>query len=531
MYTYSNTQIDPRLYNVKTITSLDEITDISDNILNSSYGIFSYDDEKKSRYISHKVKMSTITDEALKKVMPWIDKLKNEFSYFIENLWISYEPTYMNVTKSEKRFVGPGGQYTYLSYNFHISPLFSYLETDYDNYVVSYIPGSDNEYTYLYSYEITPGLINHVVLQDYVNNTIDRLLGAPNTPEDLDAAINSIQEFVNWFKGYAIDNPDYGSLEYLINKIESNDEHILQLSYDYTDKKCEETLDLSYAYTLLNRELAYDYANTHSGGGGGGANYNAGNNISIDNNTINCYIGIDSNINKLSISGTQYSLTIDENGKLGFTQYTPINLTNITSAQHFEHDSGSHTITLSAKPTKNCVVTNKWENDEAGLSYTAESTISTSVIVSNNTESRFDLTVKELDNNATKTAEVNIKYDMFVPYATLYSENDNETVTSFNHKFESAEWPNWNIKDATITSSSHIEGTHPDNNRMMYFYFLIPNGQYDAEYIRNHFFRNGSAIGGGFVYRNQCTVYSNNKKYYLYRTSDKYNTSIYVDIK
>ena len=137
-------------------------------------------------------------------------------------------------------------------------------------------------------------------------------------------------------------------------------------------------------------------------------------------------VTVDENNNSFSADGVQYTLTIDTNGILRFQNYSAITLSNVTSAKSFEYNSGAHTFTVSATPSKNCTVTDRWEDSSAGNSYSANATISASVTSFNDTS--YTLTVKETDKNATKTATVNVNYNQ-IEFCVFGSTNDNLTIS------------------------------------------------------------------------------------------------------
>ena len=538
-----NGQIDPRIYNVKTITSLKEITDVSDRVLNSSYGIFSYDNDETNRYVSHKVKFSTITDEALKKTWPWIEKLKNELQFFVENLWISYEPTYMWVNKSPILFHGPGGNYTYLSYNFHITPIFAYLIQDLESYVVSYLP-EDNTYSYIYSYDVSPGLVNHNVLQDYVNNTIERILGVPNTPEAVEEAINSVQEFINWFKGYVSSDTSYGSLQYLINTIENKDEYIRQLSYAFTLEtmnQINQTID----------ELDYNYTAPENHYFTGIKQVNGKITEITTEEVIGGEVDIDEDNNSITVGNIQYTLSKNSDGLLGLYQYIPLSLNVTNKTENFEIDTYPQTIalTVTASGTYPVISENGWttssgdytvsSNSNSGKTFTASGTTGNS-----NDQGTFTITIKEnTENNPIqKTATRTVKFDQkqyFLGYSTssIFTFSNSIFKTNIENTFNSN---NGGIfaKGLSLDSVANgVQHTPPSNIGPVYWYLVIPQ----TVNINTIYFGTGSqkALGqGGWKQlkindddsQNNLTIkqYSNNTQYNVYRSINAFSVGMNI---
>ena len=410
MAEYKERQQDLRLYNVRTITSLEQINDISENVLNSSYAVFAYDNDRTKRYVSHKVKFSDIMDEAFKRSWTYIDVLRDELDYFLRNLDLRFNKTYLNIVKEPIDNGFHDWHNQRLSYFFTINPIISELIEEPDSYIVSYIPEHiadgviiPGEYSYLHSSYLTPGLISYTVLQDYIDNTLERLMGVPMTKEQQDLAINSLQEFVNWFTNYTYTDEEYGNLQRLIDTMDRKDETVRELSYAYTASE-RDKLSTSRNNTFNGLNFTYSCEEHRFLTGIKQVN---GKIVEVTDDEGGSNIEVDQNNNIITVSGTQYTLSMID-GKLGLYPYTAINLTNVTSAQHFERDSGNKTITLSAKPTKKCTVTNRWEDDAAGTTYNAGVTISAPVPITNNSTPTYDLTVKEMDKNATKTASVNV---------------------------------------------------------------------------------------------------------------------------
>ena len=92
--------------------------------------------------------------------------------------------------------------------------------------------GSDEkEHELTYTNGLTEGLVTNVTLEKYVRNSIATLLGVPSTPAYVTEAIDSVVEFVEWFKGYT---KDKDGLSELIRKIKEKDEEIIS-SYTAAD--------------------------------------------------------------------------------------------------------------------------------------------------------------------------------------------------------------------------------------------------------------------------------------------------------
>ncbi len=538
MAEYKERQQDLRLYNVRTITSLEQINDISENVLNSSYAVFAYDNDRTKRYVSHKVKFSDIMDEAFKRSWTYIDVLRDELDYFLRNLNLKFNETYLNIVKEPIDNGFHDWHNQRLSYVFTINPIISKLVEEPDSYIVSYIPEHivdgiiiPGEYSYLHSSYLTSGLISYTVLQDYIDNTLERLMGVPMTKEQQDLAINSLQEFVNWFTYYTYADKDYGNLQRLINTMDRKDENVRLLSYAYTDLARE----LSYAYTASERDsinntlngLNFTYSCEEHRYLTGIKQVN-GKIVEVTDNEGGSNIEVDQNNNIITVSGTQYTLSMTD-GKLGLYPYTAINLTNVTSAQHFERDSGNKTVTLSAKPTKNCTVIDRWEDDEAGTTYNAGVAISAPVTITNNSTPTYDLIVKEMDKNATKTASVRVYYDIYSAYI-FASNNSNlsQVITSTQTRPQASVA----VTDGKyITSSSAIDLSTTINigSTAQFIYIVVPT---DWVGTRSPYY--GSNFPEATRAENintNITFYTNNKNYTVIRSNDPLPGNITVEFK
>lgn len=71
---------------------------------------------------------------------------------------------------------------------------------------------------------------------------------------------------------------------------------------------------------------------------------------------------------------------------------------------------------------------------------------------------------------------------------------------------------------------------HPDRKTPMYFY-IVTSTYVSEEELRTRFFLYNSSISGGMDYIGQITQYSTNIPYYIYKTNDKIDTSITVQIQ
>lgn len=518
MAEYKERQQDLRLYNVRTITSLEQINDISENVLNSSYAVFAYDNDRTKRYVSHKVKFSDIMDEAFKRSWTYIDVLRDELEYFLHNLDLRFNKTYLNIVKEPIDNGFHDWHNQRLSYFFTINPIISELIEEPDSYIVSYIPEHvvdgvivPGEYSYLHSSYLTPGLISYTVLQDYIDNTLERLMGVPMTKEQQDQAINSLQEFVDWFTNYTYTDEEYGNLQRLIDTIDRKDENVRLLSYAYTDLARE----LSYAYTASERDkLSTSINNTFNG-----LNFTYsceehrfltgikqvnGKIVEVTDDEGGSNIEVDQNNNTINVNGTQYTLSMT-NGKLGFVTVSALEF-DATGGGSFEYGA-----TLS--------------DTQKQISYTISKPATVTI---NNTVITSPYIVTSLNNKTNQTITVKaVPADNYPPECT-------DTV-SFNFN----KYKYWAFVDSSdsltssnvlsMTAKSAIVNGYPTSrtdfsigtNESKYIYVMIKkksSGSFTFKIGQGT--EPGQNTGGMTQIEDNITgIYDNNVKYQLWRST------------
>lgn len=153
------------------------------------------------RYYNFRIKLQELTNYIREIGGSEVISFKKAFEYFItqlkentQNSYVQFTPVYGENAVGDEVF----------SYTFNYK--LSEITTD-------IIPFDDSEYgtTYVYTDKLTDGLITSDVLEQYMRNTVGRILGVPNTPAAVSEAIDSIIEFVDWFKGFKAGD-DYSSL-------------------------------------------------------------------------------------------------------------------------------------------------------------------------------------------------------------------------------------------------------------------------------------------------------------------------------
>ena len=477
------------------------------------------------RYFNYRVKLNEVTDYLSTLSEENLSTFKQTFDFFVDSLKNNTENSYVQFIPANDTIDTENDVNNY-------SYTFKYKLSDVLDEVIGFTynitDGIEEISTYSYTNVLTDGLVTNTTLEKYVRNSIATILGVPNTPAYVSEAIDSVIEFVDWFKGYT---KDKDGLNELLTKIDNKDKEIIA-SYTAADAEINARIDnLDVNATAQEKQFITGFKQTDgkinsvtrrqievSDISGledtiAGSHGLSGKNISVDkNNYINCYIDIDTtnNNNKLTIGTTDYFLTLSNDGKLSFSKYTPIDLTNITSTKTFEYNSGAQTFMVSAKPTKECTVADKWENDNesSNITYSAKSTISASVTSYYSTS--YTLTVKETDSNhATKSATVNVNY---TTYSYWCGVSVNDTITSID----------------TLTRSTTLNTGKPDriyfNNSMFngesaYIYFAIKSS------VSTFYFTTGTndtQTPGGIIPVGTITIPRyNNMSFNLYRSDEK----------
>lgn len=365
------------LTNVKKISDLNEIKVFNEdsidvtNEFRNSYVVTATNVNNK--YYNYKVKLAEVSNYLSNLGQNELTVFIRAFELFLEQLQNSTATSYINFKHTDSSS-DPDAKYSYTlitklsELNTGIKRGFRYW--DYEN--VGF-----RESEKIYTYALTDGLVSASLLEEYVRDVVNRILGGEGSDTYISESIDSIFEFIEWFGNYSKEN---GGIADLLNTMDSkinaldvptiggNNKYIKSISE--TDGKISATTgDISDIRPTLKN----------------------GTNISITNNeTINCTIGLDSTNNKsFSIGNTKYSLNFN-GGKFYISEavnpYQRITLKlispdNATLAPIEYGDSTAATkITLSAKPSKKCTIesgtTQEWAIEcstvEAGTEIKAE---------------------------------------------------------------------------------------------------------------------------------------------------------------
>ena len=347
------------------------------------------------------------------------------------------------------------------------------------SYGFTYYIGSDEkEHELTYTNGLTAGLVTNVTLEKYVRNSIATLLGVPSTPAYVTEAIDSVVEFVEWFKGYT---KDKDGLSELIRKIKEKDEEIIS-SYTAADNALRSYINskINDLDTTINAEPGKYII---------GIEQNDGliTNVTSKQITIDEVEGLQSALdnidapitgvadegNSFSAGNTKYTLIVDENKKLKFVEYILMSIASKTpnTTRTLEIDS---TATEAERTFK--VVANKTIN-----SATWSGTVDDDIITTN--DKTTTLIAKQNNNNkitrsvTISDGEMNVSSgDMNIQFTNKryflgYSSDPNLTFTVSNNGTNISTTSNYhNLKDSLLTSDIFGKGFTGDG----YWYMIWP---------------------------------------------------------
>lgn len=306
---------------------------------NTSYG----------RYINYKVKISDVTYYLSTLGSDDLNSFKATFNNFINNLCENTADSYVQLVQDKN---STDKEYSY-TFKYQLSQV---IPNEVIAFSYSYNEDTGEQLsTYAYTNALKPGLVNHETLEQYVRSAISRILGVPSSPAELSYAIDSVIEFVDWFKGYVRDDTSYGSLQNLINTIESKDDKVLYSTYSYVIQNKE----LSYAYIESSYNLLYS---------------------TIQDIDVDVPIKGVSTINKITIGNVTYILDLDDNKNLQLSvdidNFVPFSVSvsggSTTDNEFYTYVNGKNDITLTATANKDCTW-NNWTTSNASVGESTQS--------------------------------------------------------------------------------------------------------------------------------------------------------------
>lgn len=498
------------LVNVKKLSDLTDAPNIFDgadsSLLQTTYIPSTTYIANAKRYVNYKIKLEQLTQYLEHIGLNQIDDIERNINEILSHL----------VNTSSGQYIGLTYDETNNTYN---------IKQEYSQ-INSY--GTWHEDYSYYTYNtLTSGIITSSVLDEYITYTMGRILGVPSTETALSEAIDSVVEFVDWFKDYG-KNED--GLRALIDKIESKDAEIIS-SYMTADNK---NLNLAYAYT----ETSYNKL------------YNAMQDIDVEVPVM----GV-SNINKITVGNVTYVLELNNDKNLQISididNYSVIELQNVTSSitQNLEYKSNvtNSTINLSATASKPCQsngwivkagntasISNKSNNnltytaignygpiDSGTSSITYSWTISVTEILSDSDIAHGHITAAQ----AEKTVNVQCNFNQ---YGYWYIVDENNDLTFENVKSNN----NYPTNSNGYTTNMIKFGSSLFANGPKYIYLLLKkktSGDFSFKIGQGE--NEGQSIGGMTLITDDINnIYDNTTPYQLWRSSNPLSAACNVKI-
>lgn len=238
-------------------------------------------------------------------------------------------------------------------------------------------------------------------------------------------------------------------------------------------------------------------------------------------------ITIDTAHNSIVTGNKTYRLTLNEQGQLGFStnvdNYSAITLTlyQTESSYHFERDANGGTLTLKAKPSKQCT-SRKWNNElSQAQTFSANAVIDGTGTYSSNEAKSFSLSVTEIltqeeqnnghTNPASKTVNVSTAFDKYRVW--VFTSNSSNFEVQINN-YKPSNLPSTILYDDATTSTPNINVS----TSSAYIYILIMN----AWNTKQFYFGGSNFPETPVKMQENLSIYSNSttteRKYTLYRS-------------
>lgn len=526
----SNKKLTPEV--VQTMTSLTSVRRISDlpqiqvydieneriklsNNFNNSYILSSTYLEDESRYYNYRVKLNELTYYLNTISTEEISAFRNIFDYFVntlkeqtENSYVRFKPLNTDYNLNE-----PLENYAY-TFDYQLS----YIQNEY-SYVFSYNEYDENgeiinEYsTYAYVNKLKPGLVTNNVLEEYVQLTLGRILGVPSTPAYVSAAIDSVIEFVDWFKGY---NKDQDGLHELVTRIDAKDAEIIT-SYTVADTAINTRIDnLDMDATAVVKQYITGFKQED------GLITNvtrkqiemsdvSGLNDAINNIDVDVPIdGVDNAKNSFTAGGVKYELNIDNNKKLYFSTVNELTFTLSKNVNdNYEYMANTPTsMTITYNTSKLSSV--KWGNTYLVGSINSQPHTGNGtwvVSLNNKGNNSYTLYAYPADGFSTKDKSISCNFNQY-KYYYWTSTADNETTLNEN-----------NSSNLSTTGRPSSLNFALGNTTRKYIYLLIKANTSDPQFYVGNTGITQQNAGGMLCVNSNITMYDN-IQYKLWRTTE-----------
>lgn len=525
-----------KISDLQTIPIIENVngTYVTTQQYNNSYLLSSTyfpDNTSYGRYINYKVKISDVTYYLSTLGSEDLNSFKTTFNNFINNLCKNTENSYVQLVQNQD---DTDNEYSY-TFKYRLSQV---IPNEVIGFSYSYIEGTGEQLsTYAYTNALKPGLVNHETLEQYVRSAISRILGVPSSPTQLSEAIDSVIEFVDWFKGYVRNDTSYGSLQNLINTIESKDSKVLDSTYSYVIQNKE----LSYAYVESSYNLLYS---------------------TIQNIDVDAPVKGVSTINKITIGNVTYILDLDDNKNLQLSvdidNFVPFSISvsggSTTDYESYTYINGINNISLIATANKECTW-NNWTTSNASVEESTQSNNGKTLTATGShsdigyclsnvsfswkvsalhmpTQDEYNHGHTNTENSGEKTVSVKYTFNKFKSGVFASPQGIDEisfTEISYQPQIITAYGGSWQTVSALPSSFGSFDVN--SSNETCYIYFLLPSNFVVSGKGFKWTGDEGMAETPGQANIRTLKLYNNTKNYTLFRSENKYPNSQSINFK
>lgn len=488
------------------------------------------------RYFNYRVKLNEVTEYLSTLSDENLTAFKQTFNFFVDSLKNNTENSYVQFAPANDTIDTENADNNY-SYTFRYK--LSEVLDDVIGFTYNITSdGIEEISTYSYTNVLTEGLVTNVTLEKYVRNSIANILGVPSTPAAVSEAIDSVIEFVEWFKGYVRNDTEYGSLQNLINTIESKDAKVLDSAYSYVIKNKE----LSYAYTETSYNLLYS---------------------TIQNIDVDVPVKGVSTINKITIGNVTYILDLDDNKNLQLSvdidNFVPFSVSAsgslTTDNEFYTYINEKNDITLTATANKDCNW-NNWTTTSINAS-TGQSTQSNNgktltatgehnAIGYCTSDKTFYWNVSashtptgdeqahghtDIEESGTKTVSIKYTFKKYKSAVFASTQDINNIIISETNYQPNIQFTNGGVVKTSssleLFSSFNVNSSNGD----CYIYFLLPSNWVVSGKGFKWTGSEGMAETPGQANIRTLKLYNETKNYTLFRSENKYPSGTDINFK
>lgn len=488
------------------------------------------------RYFNYRVKLNEVTEYLSTLSDENLTAFKQTFNFFVDSLKNNTENSYVQFAPANDTIDTENADNNY-SYTFRYK--LSEVLDDVIGFTYNITSeGIEEISTYSYTNVLTEGLVTNVTLEKYVRNSIATILGVPSSPAQLSEAIDSVIEFVEWFKGYVRNDTEYGSLQNLINTIESKDAKVLDSAYSYVIKNKE----LSYAYTETSYNLLYS---------------------TIQNIDVDVPVKGVSTINKITIGNVTYILDLDDNKNLQLSvdidNFVPFSVSAsgslTTDNEFYTYINEKNDITLTATANKDCNW-NNWTTTSINAS-TGQSTQSNNgktltatgehnAIGYCTSDKTFYWNVSashtptgdeqahghtDIEESGTKTVSIKYTFKKYKSAVFASTQDINNIIISETNYQPNIQFTNGGVVKTSSSLESFSSFNVNSSNGDCYIYFLLPSNWVVSGKGFKWTGSEGMAETPGQANIRTLKLYNETKNYTLFRSENKYPSGTDINFK